>query len=91
MAGKNVDTGALRQAAGALSKYISEISASIRKMNDAAQDCSDNMGSDVYSKKAIENLKTCVAELQKTMIEAEELRRRILKQAQSVEESTQGY
>lgn len=91
MAGKNVDTNSLRQAAGALSKYISEISESIHKMKDAAQDCSDNMGSDVYSQRAVANLNTCVSELSLTMVEAEELRKRILKQAQTIENSMQGY
>ena len=47
-------------------------------MNDAAQDCSDNMGSDVYSNKAITNLQTCAKELSKTIAGAEELRKKIL-------------
>lgn len=85
MAGKNVDTNSLRQAASALSKYITDINASIYKMKDAAQDCSDNMGSDVYSKKAIDNLNECISELSKTMAEAEALRKRLLRQVQIIE------
>ena len=53
MAGKTVDTESLGQAAVALGTYIADVKSNIQKMNDAAQDCSDNMGSDVYSKKGI--------------------------------------
>ena len=63
MAGKTVDTESLGQAAAALGTYIADVKSNIQKMNDAAQDCSDNMGSDVYSKKAIANLQTCGKEL----------------------------
>ena len=49
MAGKTVDTESLGQAAAALGTYIADVKSNIQKMNDAAQDCSDNMGSDVYS------------------------------------------
>ena len=48
MAGKNVDTEALGKAASALGTYIANVQNSIQKMKDAATDCSDNMGSDVY-------------------------------------------
>ena len=66
MAGKTVDTESLGQAAAALGTYIADVRSNIQKMNDAAQDCSDNMGSDVYSNKAIANLQTCAKELSKT-------------------------
>ena len=59
MAGKTVDTESLGHAAAALGTYIADVRSNIQKMNDAAQDCSDNMGSDVYSNKAIANLQTC--------------------------------
>ena len=53
MAGKNVDTDALQQAAKALGTYIADVSNNVKKMKDAAADCKDNMGSDVVSQKAI--------------------------------------
>ena len=82
-----VDTDALQQAANALSAYIEAVSNSIQKMTDAAIDCSDNMGSDVYSQKAIENLESCAQELTKTLKEAEDLRGKIILKKKQIEDS----
>lgn len=91
MAGKTVDTESLGQAAAALGTYIADVKSNIQKMNDAAQDCSDNMGSDVYSKKAIENLQTCAKELSKTIAGAEDLRKKILAKKKQIEDSVRGF
>ena len=91
MAGKTVDTESLGQAAAALGTYIADVSSNIQKMNDAAQDCSDNMGSDVYSNKAITNLQTCAKELSKTIAGAEELRKKILAKKKQIEDSVRGF
>lgn len=91
MAGKTVDTESLGQAAVALGTYIADVRSNIQKMNDAAQDCSDNMGSDVYSKKAITNLQTCAKELSKTISGAEELRKKILAKKKQIEDSVRGF
>lgn len=91
MAGKTVDTESLGQAAAALGTYIADVKSNIQKMNDAAQDCSDNMGSDVYSKKAIANLQTCAKELSKTIAGAEELRKKILAKKKQIEDSVRGF
>lgn len=87
MAGKTVDTDALNQAASALSTYISEVQQNIRKMQDAATDCSDNMGNDVYSQNAIRKLEDCVKEVSKTIAQANELMRRILAKKRQIEDS----
>lgn len=87
MAGRQVETEALGQAANALAVYIKSVQGSIQKMKDAARDCSDNMGSDVYSKKAIERLESCTKELGKTMTEAEALRKKILITKRKIEDS----
>ena len=91
MAGKTVDTESLGQAAAALGTYIADVKSNIQKMNDAAQDCSDNMGSDVYSKKAIANLQTCVKELSKTIASAEDLRKKILAKKKQIEDYVRGF
>ena len=90
MAGKTVDTEALGQAAAALATYIADVENNIQKMKDAAQDCIDNMGSDVYSKKASDNLQTCAEELTKTISKAEELHRQILAKKKEIEDSDRG-
>ena len=91
MAGKTVDTESLGQAAAALGTYIADVKSNIQKMNDAAQDCSDNMGSDVYSQKAIANLQTCAKELSKTISSAEDLRKKILAKKKQIVDSVRGF
>ena len=91
MAGKTVDTDALNQAASALSTYISEVQENIRKMQDAATDCSDNMGNDVYSKNAINKLQECVKEVSKTIAQANELMRKILAKKRQIEDSQRAF
>lgn len=89
MAGKTVDTEALGQAASALSTYIGEVQENIRKIQDAATDCSDNMGNDVYSQNAIRKLQDCVQEVSKTIAQANELMRKILSKKRQIEDSQQ--
>lgn len=91
MAGKTVDIEALAMAANALSQYIDEVKTDIQKMKDAAVDCSDNMGSDVYSKKAIIKLEVCARSLAGTIMEAESLREKILRTKRRIEESGQSF
>ena len=91
MAGKTVDIEALEMAANALSEYIDEVNTDIQKMKDAAVDCSDNMGSDVYSKRAIIRLEVCARSLAGTISEAEALREKILKKKRQIEESGRSF
>ena len=60
-------------------------------MKDAATDCSDNMGSDVYSGKAIEKLQVCTKELSRNMEQAAVLQKAILKKKREIEESLRKF
>ena len=91
MSGVTVSTEALEQAAAALGKYIEEVNGNIQKMKSAAQDCSDNMASDVYSRAAIEKLEVCIAELSKTVMEADSIRQKILTKKSEIESSMNGF
>lgn len=91
MAGSSVDTEALGQAASALSTYVSEVQNNIRKMQDAATDCSDNMGNDVYSQNAIRKLQDCVKDVSRTIAQANELMGKILAKKRQIEESQQSF
>lgn len=91
MAGRTVDTEALGQAASALSTYISEVQENIRKMQDAATDCSDNMGNDVYSRNAINKLQDCVKDVSKTIAQANELMQKILAKKRQIEDSQNSF
>lgn len=86
MAGKNVDTDALQQAAKALGTYIADVSNNVKKMKDAATDCKDNMGSDVVSQKAIYQLEECIRDLTQTLKEAQELQKKILSAKKKIED-----
>ena len=91
MAGQTVDTEALDRAANALRTYVGEVQTNIRKMQDAATDCSDNMGNDVYSQKAIAKLQDCTSALSKTISGANELMGKILKRKREIEESQNSF
>ncbi len=87
MSKTTVDTESLQAAANALAAYISEINSDIAKMKDAAIDCSDNMGNDAYSQKAIAQLAECTKKLSIAISEAEALRKAILKKKKDIEDS----
>lgn len=91
MATKTVDTEALEQAANALRTYVGEVQENIRKMQDAAIDCADNMGSDVYSQNAINKLQDCTKEVLKTISQANELMGKILAKKRQIEESQRSF
>ena len=91
MAARTVDTEALGQAANALRTYVGEVQNNIRKMQDAATDCADNMGNDVYSQKAINNLQECTTEVSKTIAQANELMGKILAKKRQIEESQNSF
>ena len=88
---KNTDLDALTRAAAALGTYISDVQGNIQRMKDAATDCSDNMGSDVYSKKAIAKLQDCVKALTKSLGEAQDLRKKILAKKKQIEDSAKSF
>ena len=81
MSDRNVSTDALRTAARALTE----------KMHDAVIDCSDNMAHDVYSQKAIIKVEECIVSLSKVLIQAEELRGKILSKIRRIEESGESF
>ncbi len=91
MAARTVDTEALGQAANALRTYVGEVQNNIRKMQDAATDCADNMGNDVYSQKAIGKLQDCTKEVSKTISQANELMGKILAKKRQIEESQNSF
>ena len=91
MASKTVDTEALGQAANALTTYVGEVQNNIHKMQDAATDCADNMGNDVYSQNAINKLQECTKEVSKTIAQANELMGKILAKKRQIEESQRSF
>lgn len=82
----NTSTESLGTVAAALERYISDMNVNIQKMQDAARDCSDNMGSDKYSANAIADLEECIKKLSQAMEDAEETRRRIIETKNTIEE-----
>lgn len=90
MSRTTTDTEALGKAANALSTYISEVKQSVKVMQDAAVDCRDNMDKDRLSERAISNLSDCVKKIDKALVEAESLRKMILKKKKEVEDLARG-
>lgn len=84
---KTIDTDSLAMAAQALSTYMGEVQQSVKQMQDAALDCSDNLEKDVYTTEAINGLEKCIKELKKCLIEAEELRGKIVNRYREILES----
>lgn len=74
---KTVDTDSLLTASNALNTYMEEVSQSIQKMKDAAQDCSDNLENDEITKESIEKLNECIGEMNKSMVKARDLKSQI--------------
>ena len=91
MSDRNVSTDALRTAARALTEYMNAVNDDLEKMHDAVIDCSDNMAHDVYSPKAIIKVEECIVSLSKVLIQAEELRGKILSKIRRIEESGESF
>ena len=91
MAERQVDLESIIHVTNLLGTYISEVNRDIQKMQHAAIDCSDNMGNDELSRRAIDDLEECTQELSKTTIEAENLRKEILKQITMIEQLKGGH
>lgn len=87
MSERTVDTSAFEQAASALNAYIVDVQGNMYKMRDAAIDCSDNMGNDVYSRKAIDRVQDCVKELSDAISRANELIGRLRAKVTQIENS----
>ena len=60
-------------------------------MQDAATDCSDNMGNDVYSRNAINKLQDCVKEVSQTIAQANGLMQKILAKKRQIEDSQRSF
>lgn len=91
MSVKTVDDEALTKANIALQKYIGSISDCINNLQSVAKDCSDNMGKDVYSKRAIEELQKCINDIRISMKQAEEVRQKIIRKHREIVESGNSF
>lgn len=72
-------TESLEAAIKALDKYISELKIAVKRMADAATDCSDNMERDQISLEALKRVRDCIADINKGIKQAEEKKAEIKK------------
>lgn len=79
-----LDDEDFEMAAAALQEYIDDVQANVDIMKRAAADCSDNLGSDVFSARAVAQVEECAASLSGTLVQAGELRALLLKKAQEI-------
>lgn len=84
MSNTYLDDEDLEMAAAALQEYIDDVQSNIDIMKRAATDCSDNLGSDVFSARAVTQVEECAAKLSGTLEQAAELKARILAKAQEI-------
>ena len=87
MSNITLDSAALAEAANDLSSYIDEVKENIRKMQEAAQDCIDNMEKDSYSQSALTQITETISQLRGNLEKAEDLKRRIIDKKNEIEES----
>ena len=87
MSNITLDSSALAEAANDLSSYIEEVKENIQKMQEAAQDCVDNMEKDSYSQSALAQITETISQLRGNLEKAEDLKRRILEKKNEIEES----
>lgn len=71
----------LRTIASALDNYIGSVSTETRRLNSAAQDCSDIMEGDDASAKAVKKIEECCAQIPKALMRASELSAKLRQEA----------
>lgn len=91
MAGTTVDTDSLQRANAALQKYIGDVQYNINRLRSSAKDCSDNMGSDVYSQKAVQQLESSLKDMGQAIGEAEAVRQKIIRKIKGIEDSARNF
>ena len=82
----NTDTEVLRSVLSAIKTYKEAVLNDVKKMRDAAQDCHDNLGGDVYSKKTIADLAESMNDILNAIQKASELEEKIRKKIVDLEE-----
>ncbi|MBQ1523896.1 MAG: hypothetical protein II499_08765 [Firmicutes bacterium] len=85
MAGKTIDTEALRSVRTALRTYRSAVMSDVKKMRDAAKDCRDNLGNDEYSKRTVADLNDSLKDILAAIEKADELEQKITKKIGELE------
>ena len=71
----------------ALQIYKQDVEENIQVMNNAATDCIDNMGSDLFSEQAAGRLQECVSKLSSTLEQADDLIREVQQALSEVTEA----
>lgn len=91
MSEKNVNIDSLQFASSILSTYIQVLSTNLRKMNDAARDCNDNMEHDTYSRQAMASLAEYINEMEKAVTSAEEIKEKIDQKIKAILASSEDW
>ena len=91
MSGTTVEIESLQRANIALQKYVGAVQYNINRLQSSAKDCSDNMGSDVYSQKAVQQLESSLKEMGKAVKAAEDVRKKILRKIRDIEDSARNF
>ena len=91
MTGITVDTDDLERANVLLQMYVGRVQMDANMLRGAAEECREIMGSDQYSYRAIQQIKSTITEINKAVQKAEELREQIIKKKNEIESSLSGF
>lgn len=91
MASKTVDVEDLERAENYLMEYINRVSMNASMLRGSAKEFEENVGSDMYSQRAIQQVESSIRSINKTMAKAEELAKTISKKRRQIESSIVGF
>ena len=91
MAGTTVDVEDLERAEHYLMEYINRVSMNTSMLRNSAKEFEENVGSDMYSQRAIQQVESSIRSINQTMTKAEELAKTIGKKRRQIESSIAGF
>lgn len=91
MAGITVDIEDMKRAENQLQEYIRQVQLNVNMLRGSAQEFQENVGSDMYSQRAIQQIESSIRVINKTLVKAEELMATIKKKRDEIENSIAGF
>ncbi len=91
MAGITVDIEDMKSAENQLQEYIRQVQLNVNMLRGSAQEFQENVGSDMYSQRAIQQIESSIRAINKTLVKAEELVKTIKAKRNEIENSISGF
>lgn len=91
MVGITVDIEDMKSAESQLQEYIRQVQFNVNMLRGSAQEFQENVGSDMFSQRAIQQIESSIRAINKTLVKAEELMRTVKKKRDEIEDSVAGF